>query len=319
MNAIQRDNSIDFVKGIAALSVIFLHNMPNRMIFSIGWYGQAVPLFLIVTAYLTYAGFEKGKTMADYYSSSSIKKFALRVMLPFVVVLMLQCCLYKLFGFDLLWQRVIAEGGIGPGSYYPWLFLQCWLVLPLIVWVIDALKVYQSVMLFVMIGVATEWISSVTHINPDLYRLLFYRYLFVIYLACLIRKVDWRINPLMIVLALGSLTFAVVEIYGKHNFEPWFVNQWVGTHWITAFYPILVFLLLMQLYRKFSHAWLANAFAKLGSYSYEIFLCQMVVFSLIEKSRFSFIGNPRIELVAFILVTTVLSVVPIVVYKRLRQ
>ena len=46
MDKRERDYSIDFVKGVAILFVILLHNMPNESIYSIAYIGQAVPLFL---------------------------------------------------------------------------------------------------------------------------------------------------------------------------------------------------------------------------------------------------------------------------------
>lgn len=48
MDKRERDYSIDFVKGVAILFVILLHNMPNESIYSIAYIGQAVPLFLFV-------------------------------------------------------------------------------------------------------------------------------------------------------------------------------------------------------------------------------------------------------------------------------
>ena len=57
MDRRERDYSIDFVKGVAILFVILLHNMPNDSIYSIVYIGQAVPLFVLVSSYLTYSLF----------------------------------------------------------------------------------------------------------------------------------------------------------------------------------------------------------------------------------------------------------------------
>ena len=50
MDKRERDYSIDFVKGVAILFVILLHNMPNESIYSIAYIGQVVPLFLLVSS-----------------------------------------------------------------------------------------------------------------------------------------------------------------------------------------------------------------------------------------------------------------------------
>ena len=65
MDKRERDYSIDFVKGVAILFVILLHNMPNESIYSIAYIGQAVPLFLLVSSYLTYGGFQVKAIVTD--------------------------------------------------------------------------------------------------------------------------------------------------------------------------------------------------------------------------------------------------------------
>lgn len=71
MDRRERDYSIDFVKGVAILFVILLHNMPNESIYSIAYIGQAVPLFLLVSSYLTYGGFQR-KGFNGYFSASEV-------------------------------------------------------------------------------------------------------------------------------------------------------------------------------------------------------------------------------------------------------
>ena len=73
MDRRERDYSIDFVKGVAILFVILLHNMPNESIYSIAYIGQAVPLFLLVSSYLTYGGFQR-KGFNGYFSARNVKK-----------------------------------------------------------------------------------------------------------------------------------------------------------------------------------------------------------------------------------------------------
>lgn len=79
MDKRERDYSIDFVKGVAILFVILLHNMPNESIYSIAYIGQAVPLFLLVSSYLTYGGFQR-KGFNGYFSARNVKKMLDRVL-----------------------------------------------------------------------------------------------------------------------------------------------------------------------------------------------------------------------------------------------
>ena len=45
MDKRERDYSIDFVKGVAILFVILLHNMPNESIYSIAYIGHRLFLY----------------------------------------------------------------------------------------------------------------------------------------------------------------------------------------------------------------------------------------------------------------------------------
>ena len=136
----KHDYSLDFIKGIAILSVIFLHNLPNYYILSTAWIGQAVPLFILVTSYLTYSSFERGKTSQSYFSIQGVKKMFWRIFFPFFLLIMIQIVLYALFipAFNPL--NIIKAGGIGKGSYYPWIYLQFWIMFPFIVFVIDKVR-----------------------------------------------------------------------------------------------------------------------------------------------------------------------------------
>jgi peptidoglycan/LPS O-acetylase OafA/YrhL len=57
----------------------------------------------------------------------------------------------------------------------------------------------------------------------------------------------------------------------------------------------------------------------LGTYSYEIFLAQMFVYSFLNIRRLSFIENPSLRLAAFAGIILFLSIVPVVSYKLLRK
>lgn len=106
MDKRERDYSIDFVKGVAILFVILLHNMPNESIYSIAYIGQAVPLFLLVSSYLTYGGFQR-KGFNGYFSARNVKKMLDRVFLPFFLLIFSQCAIFYLLKGGVDWQRLL--------------------------------------------------------------------------------------------------------------------------------------------------------------------------------------------------------------------
>lgn len=320
MGNLDRDYSIDFIKGVAALSVVLLHNMPNYHIGSILWIGQAVPLFLMITAYLTSTSFEKGKTLQSYYSKNSILKMLNRVFKPFLIVLFFQCLLFFFIDPEFSIKGVIASGGIGPGSYYPWIYLQVWMVLPIVILIVDRMPFYSSCILFISLCMMLEFTSSLVHPPEFLYRLTFYRYLFLLYLACVMQKKAVRLNLILIVLAAISMTFLILMTYLDLNLEPLFFHtNWRAQSWPAYFYTVFFFLLLTTVYKRYPINKITRFFIQLGNYSYEVFLCQMVVFSFVTLKMFSWIENIYLENVAFIAITTILSVAPILFYKRYKK
>lgn len=312
------DYSIDFIKGIAALSVILLHNMPNKHIVSIAWIGQAVPLFLLITSYLTYSSFERGKTISQYFSIGSFKALFKRVMLPFFVVTVIQLLIFIFVLKDYsICNELFSKAGIGKGSYYPWLHLQAWFFLPFIILLLDKVSIKKSLTIIIVTCIILEFLSCYFNINDNIYRLLFYRYLLVIYLGCLAKKLSMKINITLIVLAAISLFFSLLETYTQIDFKPFFIDQWKGYHWITSFYPLFVFILLRNIYNKASNLSISHFFVRMGKYSYEIFLCQMFVYSFIQYDSFDFIAGATIGRLIFIVSTIFLSIAPIFLYKEL--
>jgi hypothetical protein len=280
MDKRERDYSIDFVKGVAILFVILLHNMPNESIYSIAYIGQAVPLFLLVSSYLTYGGFQR-KGFNGYFSARNVKKMLDRVFLPFFLLIFSQCAIFYLLKGGVDWQRLYMQGGFGPGSYY--------------------------------LG---EWFTCVFHVPDNVYRLLFYRYLFLLYLGCVILKFKIKLNVWVCRLALIALFLAILEIYTSVDLMPYLTNQWKGYHWVDYFYTLFVFFLLVKLYNYIMKSRLSVFFVKLGNYSYEVFFFQMLVFSLISEKRFFFIENEVFRNIVYVLTTIVFSIVPVLVYKE---
>ena len=123
MDRRERDYSIDFVKGVAILFVILLHNMPNESIYSIAYIGQAVPLFLLVSSYLTYGGFQR-KGFNGYFSARNVKKMLDRVSLPFFLLIFSQCAIFYLLkgveyiGSVFICKVALVQDPIIHGSIY---------------------------------------------------------------------------------------------------------------------------------------------------------------------------------------------------------
>ena len=181
---------------------------------------------------------------------------------------------------------------------------------------VNCLSFRRSFVLFVGICALGEWFTCVFHVPDNVYRLLFYRYLFLLYLGCVILKFKIKLNVWVCGLALIALFLAILEIYTSVDLMPYLTNQWKGYHWVDYFYTLFVFFLLVKLYNYIMKSRLSVFFVKLGNYSYEVFLFQMLVFSLISEKRFFFIENEVFRNIVYVLTTIVFSIVPVLVYKE---
>ena len=136
------DKFIDFVKGFAIIGVVLLHNLGHTSInkyalFNL-WIGQAVPLFILISAVNSYRKYLDSDNICirDYFKINSVK-VAKRILIPFLI---LQLCLLP-FYFTLgngSWEgiiQILENGGLGPGSYYPWVQIQIFMIFPFVCWI----------------------------------------------------------------------------------------------------------------------------------------------------------------------------------------
>lgn len=102
---------IDGAKGIAILCVILLHSIPCLR--EVGWMwhiGQAVPVFLFITAYLISVRMESIKA---YFTFNRFAKMIKKVFVPFVIVLAFQLICLALIGKLPSLKTILKGGGIG--------------------------------------------------------------------------------------------------------------------------------------------------------------------------------------------------------------
>lgn len=127
---------VDFIKGLAAISVIFLHTLPLSVLkgtFAVFHIWQAVPVFLLISFYLGFRNLEKKEDIfKDYFSKDRFKKNFLRIWLPLLLLAAIEALFFLVIG-----NKEKAIGSLlclsnGPGSYYVWCYMQIWLLIPAI-------------------------------------------------------------------------------------------------------------------------------------------------------------------------------------------
>lgn len=277
---IDRNTHIDWVdgaKGVAILSVILLHSLPCLR--EVGWMwhiGQAVPVFLFITAYLVSV---RMKSIKAYFTFDRFGRMLKKVFVPFVLVLILQVGCLVLADKDLSLKCIIRDGGIGPGSYYIWLYLQSWILLPFIVWLVRKVPVWASCLIMLAVSIVAEYafvlIEDIKFVG-DVYRLMPIRYLMIFYLGCVWpilkdkqKYIFYGVAGISALLILNNTYFA--------NTPP--IEQtppfWTDYHWYTAFYVVAPVALLEKIHY-------ADVWKHAGKYSWYIFLLQMMSFGFYE-------------------------------------
>jgi fucose 4-O-acetylase-like acetyltransferase len=129
---IGHDLSLDFVKGVCILLVVINHcidsSFNHKVLFWL-WGSPAVPLFLLIQVYHSY---KKGLD-GIRISGSKIWK---RVLFPFLLVQALLFAYVVVIQPTRTLHSIVMDayywGGWGPGSYYPWVYFQFAILLPLL-------------------------------------------------------------------------------------------------------------------------------------------------------------------------------------------
>lgn len=271
------DPFIDFIKAYAIICVLIGHTFPS--LDKIGyafWAGMQVPLFILVQSF---------HTLKKKSPQLSFKKIFWRVLAPFILVetilfVFLPFIYPGAYNYRDLFHEYLEGFGIGPGSYYPWIYIQIAVLLPIAKWLIKRLTNYQLLLLFLLVCEGTEIVSSLIHVSDDVYRLLAYRYFFLIYLGWVWVNKGIRINVYTIFMSLLSFLTIFYFLYISNNDEPFFFNTSWNCHRWPCYYFVAIggTYLLFLLYNLFCKQKRAlNTIKVLAKCSYEIFLIQMVL------------------------------------------
>jgi len=134
-----RVQSIDFIKGFAILSVVLLHSLSQDSLiktFAFIHIWQAVPIFIFISFYLTFHRLDT-YGQDNYYSALRLKKLTSRIIVPYVFLQIVFCLLYICNGRYGSILHLIMRGGDGMGSYYPYLYIQLWLIAPVVYYILN--------------------------------------------------------------------------------------------------------------------------------------------------------------------------------------
>lgn len=169
----------DFLKGVCIIWVIWEHTMPclNETLFPF-WGKQAVALFLLIQVF----HIARKEGQYTFFNKDTLQATFQRLILPFAIVTLIAICAKSYCGdyTSGSWKVIIGSGGDGPGSYYPYIYIQFAIIVPLYLKLLKKKGFRNSAIAMGVISIAFEVFCCVVHLPEFLYRLLCFRYLFLI-------------------------------------------------------------------------------------------------------------------------------------------
>lgn len=276
MNKDSRNPSIDILKGICIIFVIISHSDcidlgPIKPYII----DCAVPIFMMVSGYLYYISFNK-YLLNEPKTSWKIKKI-IRFLIPYILAFLIEIIIYYVFTsrkeLNMPIFALFLTGGIGPGSYYTLIMIEFIIIYPIIYKIIKKYKRNGLIICFA-INLFFEIIKTIIALDPDIYRLLIFRYIFVIaygsYLSYTNNNYNKKISVCLII--IGAL---YIFVNYKNIYHPVIMNLWNSTSMISSLFwiPMVAYYI--------NNINISNyVLERIGISSYNIFLTQMVYFFL---------------------------------------
>lgn len=292
------------IKGLCILLIIITHynwqNPVRSQYFFRFWVDQAVPVFLIISGYVYALSYQKRGIVSiegGLHYDFVIDKL-IRYSLPF-----LYAFLFEMYWASVpieKWGRLFLQGGIGPGSYYYPILIQFIFVFPFLLYLVRTFDFNGLIMCF-LLNVLFEVCKEPYFVDAREYRLLIFRYLFLISAGCYIAIGKTRPrNWLIFFCFLIGLYWQYVT--GYMGYKPTINNMWTSTGFMDGLYIIPIAGVIFRHKEKIITISLLEA---IGRASYNIFLFQMVFYAYFAKSAvYEKISSMNLQLIMCMVLCT---------------
>ena len=275
-----RNRTVDFVKGAAILFIVFTHydwTVGQRRIFVFPYLiNMAVPILMIITGYVYSLSLQKKNVahLEDAYQGSVLLRRSVRYCLPLIVLAVWEICdpHFHLSGGFLDYVRWFINGTAGKGNYYFPVMLQMVFLFPIIYFILEKKK-RTGLFICLIFNLTYEVLAWSYGMNTDCYRLLAFRYVFVVAAGIYAFK-KFKMNLLWsILITAAGAVFISALVYT--DYQPKIINaDWAGTNCIASMLviPLMIWLL------KYGNLRFVPL-EIIGKASYHIFLVQMAYYA----------------------------------------
>lgn len=278
-----RNRSIDVIKGLCILMVIFTHSGWNeeerlKLLFPF-WIAMAVPVFMIISGFLYAKSYVKHNicSIGKAYSPKNFFDKIIRYSFPFLIAFLVEKALIILmegsFEAEGVWQTVYSffSGNFsGPGSYYYPVMLQFVFYFPILYFLVKKFD-FKGFLICGIINLLYEVLQRVGGMTEDCYRLLVFRYTLVIAFGCYLAIGRKKVSKKFLFAGM-FVGIAYILLFCYAGFTPWITIYWTGTSFLACLY-------ILPLASRIPMANMQGRILEvLGKASYHIFVVQMVYY-----------------------------------------
>lgn len=297
----KRNLSLDLMKSFCIFFVIITHFftyfMPQgaNIKYLFAYYiDMAVPLFLIISGYTHSQSLSNHnfKSIVDYFDKKFFFHKLKRIILPYAIILFIEVLVMFMvtktdsFSFYVILKKIISTGGLGPGGYYPIIFLQILLWFPIVYYFFKRSPL-QTFLFSILLNIGFE-IFAHSYLTLPMYRILSFRYITFILLGIFLFLYEERIKNTLIPHISFVIGFMFITYMKNIGYKPTFLTWWTGTSFPTAFYAfsLLYFFMKLEPYLQKVKSYI-EPLLFIGRASFHIFLTQMLFFDPLQKIYFN--------------------------------
>lgn len=281
--ASKRNEFLDVLKGIAMLFILITHydwsETERLKYFFPYWIDMSVSMLMVISGYV-YTKSYKYKEICSFkvaYSIKNISKSIIRYTVPFIFAYIIECVVFEIMGIEVNYLFFFLRGADGPGSYYYPIMMQFIFVFPVIYFIVDTYR-FKGMLMCLGINAVYELLQSAYGMNEECYRLLLFRYFFLISVGCYLNYYEEEKEEMQKVskwlVGISALVGGMyIWLVCYTEYTPTVLVYWTRTSFLASLYilPIISVAILRG-------KWSCKPLEILGKASYNIYLVQMVVY-----------------------------------------
>lgn len=307
MKQAKRYSLLDMIKGLMILFIIVTHYqwvypddyLKYGFVYTLD---MAVPVFMIVTGYLTAVSFEKKNitTIKKALSLPVVMPKLIRYISPFFMAFLLEAPFIKMQGRSLI--ASFLQGGAGPGSYFIPILIQLIFVIPFIYFLVKRLD-FAGVILCFIFTAFWELVQYLWNMTDTPYKYLIFRYVSILAFGCYIATGKAKLKKtLLLLMFVAGVTWQTALCY--LGLTPRFMNySWARVNYLSV---LLVSPIMYAVITKFKEAEIKSpVLIELGKASYNVFLTQKVFYAYAAQVIYKAVKGIAAQLASCILICCV--------------